>query len=369
MSNSFMQLSSKTERDYLNRAIKLAGRGSSEVFPNPRVGALYVKDGRILGEGYHHALGRDHAEVEAGKNIDLEGASLYVSLEPCSHHGRTPPCAEFVARRGVKKVVFAMADPIHGGGAEMLRSSGVEVVGPVFCRDSLAILEPFCKNVISRRTYLTLKWAMTLDGRIATESGDSRWVTSKDARAHSHSLRCEVDGIMVGAGTLLADKPDLGVRHGYCGPAPRPIIWDPKGKTAECQDWYKGKKERSPVVITFSDNASLKWSPHAQVLFLDDWSLLDEALFQEGFHHVLVEGGGGLHGALLDHQLGDRVMTYIAPKIIGGAASKGPVAGLGRELMSEAKEAQGVKLTTLGEDILMDGLLKIYHPEGQGVFS
>lgn len=362
---------SKEDLFFLDSAIECAEKGSSLVFPNPRVGALYVKEGEVQGEGFHQKCGEAHAEVAAAEGMNsLEGTTLYVSLEPCSHKGKTPPCAEFIIKKGVKRVVYSMPDPGPGaGGAQMLQNAGIEVVGPLFRKKAFRLLEPFCKNMIHHKAYITLKWAMTLDGKIACASGDSRWVTGSVAREHVHRVRTEVDGILVGAGTLCADNPDLGVRHGIEGPVPRPVIWDPRGRTREKREWYLSHKERKPLIVVNSSDLAKDWPQECELLICPSLSELESSLFGCGIHHLLVEGGSGVHGAFNDAGLGDRALMYTAPKIIGGSGALGAVGGKGVERMAEARSLSVMDYLPLGGDMLNEGLFQYYHPRAQEFIS
>lgn len=208
---------SHEEPKFMSRAIKLARRGLGRTSPNPMVGAVVVKDGRIVGEGFHRAPGEPHAEVEAirAAGIETQGAELFVTLEPCNHYGRTPPCTQAILAAGIKKVYYGIDDPnpsVIGGGAEFLRKAGMEVVGQILEHRCKALNEAYLTNVTLRRPYVYLKLAMSLDGRIATRSGHSQWITSEHSRMKAHRLRNRVCGIMVGIETILADNPFLTTR-------------------------------------------------------------------------------------------------------------------------------------------------------------
>lgn len=347
------------DKECLIEAVHIGFKGDARVHPNPRVGAVIAKDGRIIGRGWHRQCGGDHAEVAAIKDAEMSirGSTVYVSLEPCSHHGRTPPCAERLIKEGVSKVVYAMGDPGPGqGGAEILRKSGIEVIGPVESPAAKRLLAPFKTHTLEKRSHLTLKWAMTLDGRIALSSGDSKWVTSEEARAHVHLVRSQVDGIMVGAGTVLADQPALNVRHGVEGPDPKPIIWDPRGRLRESDstpEWWRSMSEREALLV--SDE------PRAKDLRTIPWKggeNFRERLLEQGVHHVLVEGGSGLLGSMVDHGLGDDAMVYLAPKVCGGSSSLSPVGGKGAETMNLSQELQDLETFSMGQDFLLLGQFK-----------
>ena len=347
----------------IDRCAVLAQNGDSRVFPNPRVGAVVVMNEQILGEGWHVQAGEGHAEVHAIAQCgaaNLRSATIYVSLEPCGHFGRTPPCSQLLIERGFSRVVIGVPDPGKGGGgAEQLRKAGVKVEFLEQHLASIRLLEPFVKNTLRQQSYLVQKWAMSLDGKIALSNGDSRWVSSLAARQQVHRHRQACDGIMVGAGTVLADRPQLNVRHGFNGPSPRPIVWDPKGRTRELTDWWAGLAERKPLVLT--SQIEQPW-PHG-VTVEARWapSQLCATLFGHGLHMVMAEGGAGLHGWLADHQLADAVEIYIAPKILGGQASVSPVAGEGVPRVDLARDLQCSEWRSVGPDICVEGLLKKYQ--------
>jgi diaminohydroxyphosphoribosylaminopyrimidine deaminase / 5-amino-6-(5-phosphoribosylamino)uracil reductase len=347
---------SEFDRRCLEEAIQLGWKGDSRVHPNPRVGAVIAKEGEVIGRGWHRVRGEAHAEIDAinQSQSSLDGATVYVSLEPCDHHGRTPPCTERLLKEGVGRVVFAMADPGPGqGGAQRLREEGVEVIGPVDSPSAKRLLAPFLTHTTKNRVHLTMKWAMTLDGRIALGSGDSRWVTSQESRVHAHRVRSQVDGIMVGAGTVLADHPSLNVRHELDGPDPRPIIWDPKGrlnsKNVE-ETWWQSMLEREAIIVSDQGESSF-----LEVLPWNDGEGFSEALLERGFHHVLVEGGAGLLGTFLDLGLGDDALVYLAPKVCGGKDSLSPVGGVGVSKMDLAYGLKEMEVMPLGPDLLIQG--------------
>ncbi|MBF0245413.1 MAG: bifunctional diaminohydroxyphosphoribosylaminopyrimidine deaminase/5-amino-6-(5-phosphoribosylamino)uracil reductase RibD, partial [Planctomycetes bacterium] len=238
--------------NYFDEALQLASSARREVYPNPRVGALVIKDERVLACGFHRKSGGAHAEVEALSACGEEavGATLLVTLEPCSHHGRTPPCTDLILKRGIAKVVYGLNDPnTQVAGGRILRERGIDVEGPVYHPGLLSLIEPFAKILRLKRTYLTLKWAMTADGSVATESGDSRWVSCEESLRRVHELRSRVDGIMVGAGTMLADQPDLGIRYGIDYPPPRPVVFDPAGRSSAMNEWWEERRSRRPLLV------------------------------------------------------------------------------------------------------------------------
>lgn len=351
------------DRDWMSLALEAANDGTAEVYPNPRVGAVVVKKGKLIGRGAHLKAGEAHAEVHALENCkDAAEATLYVTLEPCAHRGKTPPCTELIIKSGIKKVVFGLSDPGPGkGGAEVLREAGVQVEGPMMDLPGLIeVLEPFCKNALKGETYFIQKWAMTLDGKISTSTGDSKWITNEKSRQHSHKIRSCVDGILVGAGTVCADLPKLTVRHEHHGPDPRPVVWDPEGKTKKMVDWYSKLESRSPLVLSKSQK---DWPKGVRVIPVPKLSELPKVLFLNGLHCVLVEGGSGVHGLLNDAQLGDRILAYIAPKWVGGDQAPSPMGGKGLQKMDDAQTLIRQELHYFDGDILLEGLTRVHHPE------
>lgn len=351
------------DRDWMSLALEAANDGTAEVYPNPRVGAVVVKKGKLIGRGAHLKAGEAHAEVHALKDCkDAQGATIYVTLEPCAHRGKTPPCAELILKSGIERVVYGLSDPGPGqGGAQVLKEAGLQVDGPMMDLPGLIeVLEPFCKNALLGETYFIQKWAMTLDGKISTSTGDSKWITNEKSRKHSHQIRSYVDGILVGAGTVSADLPKLTVRHEYKGPDPRPIVWDPEGRTKGLKDWWSGMKNRLPLVFSKSQK---EWPDGVQVLPCPNLKELPKVLFLNGIHCVLVEGGAGVHGLLNDAKLGDRILAYIAPKWVGGAKASSPIAGTGLQKMDEALTLIRQELRYFDGDVLLEGLTKVHHPE------
>jgi len=344
------------DRACLEETVSIGSKGNSRVLPNPRVGALIVRDGVVVGRGWHQVCGEAHAEINAINQSQgpLKGATLYVSLEPCAHQGRTPSCAERILKEGFNKVVYAMNDPGHGkGGAERLRQAGVEVLGPVEFPAARKLIAPFQTLSLHRRAHITLKWAMTLDGHIALASGDSKWITGEEARTHAHQVRSQVDGIMIGARTALCDAPALSVRHGIEGPDPRPLIWNPRGRLDQqhpSKEWWDAMRKRQALIISDQGERST-----LEVLPWNDGVGFAKSLLERGFHHVLAEGGAGLLGALMDLDLADDALVYLSPKVCGGKGSLSPVGGVGVSQMNLAHLLSDLEVTPLGQDFLISG--------------
>jgi diaminohydroxyphosphoribosylaminopyrimidine deaminase/5-amino-6-(5-phosphoribosylamino)uracil reductase len=333
----------------MRRALELAGRGRGAVEPNPLVGAVVVRDGRVVGEGWHQRFGQAHAEVHAlaAAGEAARGATLYVTLEPCCHTGKTPPCTDAVLRAGVRRVVAAMQDPfpaVAGKGTALLRAAGVEVTVGVGEAAARRLNAPYLKLLSTGRPYVHAKWAMTLDGKIATATGDSRWVSNEASRARVHELRGRVDAVVAGIGTALADDPQLTARP----PGPRTaarVILDSKGRLPAASRLAAGAREVAVVVATAAappDRVAALEVCGCEVLALPgadgrvDVDALLAELGRRRFTNVLVEGGAGVHGSFLDAGAVDEVHVFIAPRLAGGAGALTPVGGRGASRMADA---------------------------------
>ena len=354
------------EERYMRRAIELAANGEGYVNPNPMVGAVIVKDGRIIGEGYHERYGALHAERNAiaSLNEPAEGADIYVTLEPCCHHGKTPPCTEAIIENGIKRVIIGSRDPnplVAGKGVKQLEDAGIEVIQD-FLRDECDELNPvFFKYITTHKPYVVLKYAMTMDGKVATRSGASKWITGEESRAHVQRLRNKYMAIMAGIGTVLADDPMLNVRiEGLNSPVR--VICDSKLKIPTGSNIVKTAGDiRTIVAHSVRDDAlereledkgiELKYLPGSDGRV--DVSALITWLGEEGIDSVLVEGGGTLNYSLLREGLADRVEVFMAPKIFGGADAKTPVEGIGISEVSEAAMFELKDVSYYGDDICL----------------
>lgn len=353
----------------MRRALELAARGQGRVEPNPMVGCVLVRDGKIVGEGYHEQYGHAHAEVNALAAADsrAEGATAYVTLEPCSHYGKTPPCAEALIRARVKRVVAAMLDPfaeVSGRGFAMLRDAGIEVASGLCEAEARRLNAPYRKLIERRRPWVIGKWAMTLCGHIATRTGHSQWISSEASRAQVHRLRGRVDGVLVGSGTARADDPRLTARP----PGPRTasrIVFDSQA-TLLPESHLAQTAEAQPVIVVAShaappDHVARLEALGCEVLRLDGAThadrigqMLDE-FGRRRMTNLLVEGGGGLLGALLEAGEIDEVHAFIAPRIIGGSAAASPIGGLGVATIDEGLRLDSPVIEQLGEDIYIHG--------------
>ncbi|HEY8394547.1 MAG TPA: bifunctional diaminohydroxyphosphoribosylaminopyrimidine deaminase/5-amino-6-(5-phosphoribosylamino)uracil reductase RibD [Thermaerobacter sp.] len=364
------------DRRWMRRALALAGRARGRTTPNPLVGAVLVRDDRVVGEGFHRRAGAPHAEAEALRQAGdrARGATLYVTLEPCCHYGRTPPCSDALIRAGIRRVVAAMVDPdprVRGRGLAALRAAGVRVEVGLLEEEARRLNAAYLAWNLLGRPLITMKYAMTLDGRIATRRGDARWITGDAARRFVHRLRDRVDLIAVGIGTVLADDPCLTTRLPRGGRDPIRLVIDSQARTppgarvvraaaASPAPTWIAVTERAPahrVRALEAAGAQVLRVPATAEGRVDLAELLVE-LGRRGIRHVLVEGGAAIHGALLAAGLADHVLAFIAPKLVGGAGAPGPVGGPGVDRMAGALRLHRVRLRRLGDDWLVEGYLR-----------
>jgi diaminohydroxyphosphoribosylaminopyrimidine deaminase/5-amino-6-(5-phosphoribosylamino)uracil reductase len=357
---------------YLRQALRLARQGSGRTSPNPLVGAVVVRGGQVVGAGYHQKAGGPHAErialAQAGRKA--RGATLYVTLEPCNHTGRTPPCTEAILESGVKKVVFGMEDPnprVAGGGGPYLRSRGIEVSGGLLERECRAINEVYLKWVTTGIPFVTLKAALSLDGKIATRSGDSKWISNEQSRARVHRLRSRVDGILVGIGTVLADDPLLTPRPSRTiTRTPLRVIVDPQLRIPLPARLFS---DPGPVLIAAAEGAPKRKAAALQrkgvdlVLFPNrggrfDLKALLAYLGRKEVTGLLVEGGSEIFSSFLSEGLADRVWLFYAPILIGGQSAKGMIGGPGVATVAEALKLERLRWQSLGGDFFVEGYLK-----------
>jgi diaminohydroxyphosphoribosylaminopyrimidine deaminase/5-amino-6-(5-phosphoribosylamino)uracil reductase len=353
----------------MGRALCLAAEGVGRTSPNPMVGAVLVKDERVVGEGAHLRAGGPHAEVVAleAAGAAAEGATCYVTLEPCAHFGRTPPCADALVRAGVARVVAACRDPYHevaGRGVARLQAAGVQVTVGVREAEARALNRAFFCAVTEGRPHVTLKAAMTLDGKIAAADGASRWITGEAARLEAHRLRFAADAVLVGVGTVLADDPRLTVRHAGLPPKePLRVVADSRLRTPpEARILSAGDPTRvvlACVAPAPAGPAAALRARGAHVLELPgdggrvDLRALLGALRALDVIAVLVEGGGELGGALAEASLVDRVAFFLAPRLLGGRDAPGALGGRGRAL-KESLALVGLTTRRLGDDLLVE---------------
>ncbi|MCR4806242.1 MAG: bifunctional diaminohydroxyphosphoribosylaminopyrimidine deaminase/5-amino-6-(5-phosphoribosylamino)uracil reductase RibD [Lachnospiraceae bacterium] len=380
-------MENKADKLYMRRAIELALKGEGFVNPNPMVGAVIVKDGRVIGEGYHHRYGDLHAERDAISSLteDASGATIYVTLEPCCHHGKQPPCTEAIIEKGIKKVVIGSRDPnplVSGGGVKILKEAGIEVVED-FLKDECDEINPvFFKYISTGHPYVVIKYAMTMDGKIATVTGASKWITGEESRHEVHRLRHKYSAIMAGIGTVLADDPMLNVRiEGLKSPVR--VIVDSSLRIPTDSNIVKTACEYRTIVAYCRPESPVdevridglhKFGGVCEGVGLDericvlagagvelieapwdegrvDLSYLMRYLGEQGIDSVFVEGGGTLNDSLIRSGLVDRVEAFIAPKIFGGMDALSPVEGTGIREVSQAQAFKLLEVTRHGEDI------------------
>jgi diaminohydroxyphosphoribosylaminopyrimidine deaminase / 5-amino-6-(5-phosphoribosylamino)uracil reductase len=350
-------------------ALRLAERGRPS--PNPHVGAVIVRDGQVLATGFHLRAGQAHAEVDALEKVGFSapGATMYVTLEPCNHHGRTGPCSEAVLRAGITRVVVGCEDriPGHGGGAEFLRGHGVTVELGVRRLEAERIILDFEKHALRGLPYVTLKAAVTLDGRMAARTGDSRWITGPEARKHAHRLRDQSDAILVGVGTVLSDDPALTVRH-VEGRDPLRAVLDSTLRTPPQARMLDGSSRAATLLFHGPDvdpeRARALRSRGAVLCEVPrgEHGLQLEAVLRElarrDVVRLLVEGGPRLHGALLDAGFVDHAAVFVAPRILGDAAARPMAEGRARATIAEALRILSPRVRSFGGDVLIEGPLE-----------
>ena len=359
------------DRRYMERAIELAEKGRGFTSPNPLVGAVIVKEGQIIGEGYHKKCGDLHAERNAIASLkeSAKGAEIYVTLEPCCHYGKTPPCTEAILEAGIKRVIIGSRDPnplVSGKGAKFLREHGVEVVED-FMRKECDRLNPIFFHYIQTKTpYVTMKYAMTADGKIATKTGASKWITGEAARRKVHEYRHEHMAIMAGIGTVLADDPMLNVRIDGLK-SPIRIICDCFLRIPLDSQIVKTAKEYPTIVAcTKGEKEKKKTLESMGVEIIEvpdengvvDLKALMKILGEKGIDSIFLEGGGCLNDSALQDGIVSRILVFMAPKLFGGADAKSPVEGCGVEIPDEAVLLKLEHTEMVGEDLLLEYTVK-----------
>lgn len=355
------------DKDYMQKALELAEKGCGWVNPNPMVGAVIVKDHIIIGTGYHHQYGKLHAERDALQNCtdSPNGATLYVTLEPCCHFGKTPPCTEAIISSGIRRVVIGSSDPnplVAGKGIEMLHQHGIEVVEGVLTEECNKLNEVFFHFIQNKTPYVVMKYAMTMDGKIATRSGKSKWITGETARERVHKDRHRYSGIMAGVGTIIIDDPLLTCRLPDLK-SPVRIICDTELKTPLQAKVVKTAKQHKTVIATCcTDSIRIQTYKEAgcEVLLLPskeghvDLKELMIALGKKGMDSILLEGGQTLNWSALNSGIVNKMQVYLAPKLFGGINAKSPIGGTGIEAPDEAYQLLPPSVTKLGGDILLE---------------
>lgn len=360
-----------TKEDYMAHALELAEQGRGRTSPNPVVGAVIVRNGTIIGEGWHKRCGENHAEINAFENAaargqDVSGADMYVTLEPCSHYGKTPPCAKAIIEKKIKNVYVGLLDPnplVAGRGVTMMQEAGIQVRTGILEEECRRKNEIFLKYITVKRPFVVMKTAMTLDGKIAAYTGDSQWVSGPESRQTVQHMRNSLTGIMVGIGTVLADDPRLTCRL-EGGRDPIRIIADSSlripldakvlqdenciiAATVQCDREKQQKLKEKGISVILTE-------PRDGKVNLRE---LMERLGERGIDSILLEGGGGLNEAALKAGIVDRSVTFLAPKFIGGREAKTPVEGQGFAKMSQALSLQSMEIKKIGEDLMIQGIL------------
>ena len=368
------------EEMYMRRAIELAKKGSGHVNPNPLVGAVIVRDGEIIGEGYHECYGQLHAERNAIANAkkrgnSLEGSTIYVTLEPCCHYGKTPPCTEAIIEEKIARVVVGSDDPnplVSGKGFQMLREKGIEVIPHFLKEECDAMNHVFFHYIRTGTPYVAMKYAMTMDGKIACYTGDSKWVTGEESRAHVQTLRNHYKGIMAGIGTVLADDPMLNCRI-EGGRDPIRIITDSHLRIPMDSQLVRTAGQQPLIVACLPDadeeKAAQLQEKGVEVLRIPGVTTADiteeqkevislpvlmKELGARKIDGILLEGGGQLNESALQAGIVDRIYCYIAPKIFGGAQAKTPVEGQGLTRAADAWQFNRIGMQEFGQDILLE---------------
>jgi diaminohydroxyphosphoribosylaminopyrimidine deaminase/5-amino-6-(5-phosphoribosylamino)uracil reductase len=354
---------------WMRRALQLAERGRGAVEPNPLVGAVVVRDGQLVGEGWHRRYGGPHAEVHAldAAGPAARGATLYVTLEPCCHHGKTPPCTDAVLRAGIGRVVAALEDPfpqVAGRGASILREAGVAVEFGVGSAAALAQNAPYLCLLTHARPFVHAKWAMTLDGRIATRTGHSQWISGPESRAVVHDLRGKVDAVLVGRGTAWADDPLLTARPSGPRTATR-IVLARDGRLPPSAKLLATARE-TPVIVAVGPSAPAEVLAELRTAGVEPLTLPADAdgvsvpallaeLGRRRMTNVLVEGGSGILGSFLRHRLIDEAHVFVAPVLVGGASALGPVGGEGVGTIADGLRLTACEVRATGADVYLRG--------------
>ena len=360
---------SASDYRHMARALELAVRGRGCVEPNPMVGCVIAQGDRVIAEGYHQRYGESHAEVEALRlaRTAAAGATMYVTLEPCCHHGKTPPCTTAIIQAGLQRVVAAMRDPnplVRGGGFQQLRAAGIAVDVGLLQHEAQFHNAPYLKLLRTGRPWVMAKWAMTLDGRLATTRGESQWISGSAAREIVHEIRGRVDAILVGRGTAVADDPRLTARPAGPRQATR-IVLDSDAQLSLESQLVRSASE-APVMVAAGPAAAegrcegLRragcevWSGQAEDRDARLLELLDE-LGRRRMTNLLVEGGAAVFGSLFDQRSIDEVHAFVAGKLVGGAAAAAPIGGDGRAHIQDALELRQLRFQVIGQDVYATG--------------
>lgn len=364
----------ESDEKFMKLALSLAEKGRGYVNPNPLVGAVIVKDGKVIGEGYHTAFGKPHAEIEAINSAteDIKGATMYVTLEPCCHQGKTPPCTEAIIKNQLARVVVATTDPnplVSGSGIEKLKQSNIEITVGVLEEMAKIQNEVFIHYMTTNLPFTILKYAMSLDGKIACHTGDSKWITSEKSRTDVHRLRSSVSAVVTGIGTILSDDASLNVRLiDSKGREPHRIVVDSAARISlDAKILNLDSKSDTYIAVTeaASDEKLRKLKDYGAKIIMTkskDGKVDLEELWKElgflGMDSILIEAGEQLNAALLEAKLVNKIRAYIAPKIIGGTNAKSPIGGYGATNMSEVINLKSMNVTHIENDFVVEGYIK-----------
>lgn len=365
---------------YMRKALSIARYAIGRTSPNPMVGAVIVRDGRVVGQGWHRQAGTPHAEINALQQAGdfAQGATMYVTLEPCSHYGRTGPCVDAVIFAGIKKVVVAMNDPnvlVAGRGIKKLREVGIEVVEGVLAAEAAMLNEIFIKWISMQMPFVVLKSAMSLDGKIAAHTGNSQWITGPKSRERVQQLRDCYDAILVGIGTVLTDNPSLTTRLPYKGENPIRIIIDSMARTPLDAHVVTDGLAQTIIVVTHEAPQGRINALHecgVEVLVTNgkqdgvDLRQLFKVLSGRDITSILIEGGASINASVLQENLVDKIYWFIAPKIIGGQGALGPVGGQGVADVNHAYMFEDMNIEHIGQDILISAYMR--NREGRDVY-
>jgi diaminohydroxyphosphoribosylaminopyrimidine deaminase/5-amino-6-(5-phosphoribosylamino)uracil reductase len=364
-----------SDQKYMQESLSLAQKGKGFTSPNPAVGAVVVKNNKVVGRGWHKGAGLAHAEVEAINDAgdEAKNSTIYVTLEPCNHHGKTPPCTEKIINAGISRVVIGCKDPnpnVKGDGIQRLKENKIDVEVNILKKEAETLIEDFAWYTCNgKKPFVTLKCASTIDGRIATSTGDSKWITNEISRAYVHKLRHETDAILIGAGTLKSDDPSLTARiNGFDAKDPVRVILDPDLVIDKNAKVIKQKSDAQTIIVTSKSTSDLKKSalekagatiieiPFENSFF--DLNILLEKLGKMGILSLLVEGGSTVIHSFLNDKLINKAYFFIAPTIYGGSDGIPICNGTGPKLMKDAIKLSDINVSRFDEDVLIQGYIK-----------
>lgn len=362
---------SELDKEFMRLALVEAKQITKRVSPNPKVGAVLVKNKKIISQGSHQVFGEAHAEINAIKNANgqTKDSELFVTLEPCSHHGKTPPCTDAIIKAGIKKVTFAMTDPNplvrNNNSRQILEKAGIEVRTGLLEEEALQLNQPFIKGIKTKLPYLVAKWAMTMDGKICTSLGESKWITNEKSREVAHHLRAEYDAVAIGKNTLEKDNPQLNCRYGITLSSPYRIVFLSKVKKEHLKlNLFQNSDGKTILIIKELPEQKLGeelQNRKIQIIYQNEnieTSLL--TLYQIGISSILIEGGGELLGKFFDNSKIDYCHCFIAPVIFGGKGLS-PIKGLGISNIAEAWRLKTMKIDQIEDNLHLQGHLNFYR--------